>query len=462
MTARRDCILIIEDDPFIRRELIRVFDSSYEVIDAEGRDPALEILGAREVDVVLVDMHLPPDTGTIDEGLRTLDAVRAQAPGTLVLAMSGDGDRDTCLRAAERGAYDFFTKPIDSRELQVIVRRALDRRRMDRNLTRLQSEVERRYDFSALVGLSPPMECLKASIRKVADSNATVMIRGESGTGKELVARALHFNSPRRKNAFIALNCSALPENLVEDELFGHEKGAFTGADRRREGRFEMAHGGTLFLDEIGTLTAAVQAKLLRVLESRRFERVGGKETIIVDFRLVAATNQDLEEEVASRKFRPDLYYRINVVRLDLPPLRARGSDVGLLAEKFLSRFCRDNGAPARRLTDPALACLQAYAWPGNVRELEHLMESLSLLAEGEEIGPEQLPEHIGRRVAATSAAVASISGEGVLWEKQVESFERGLLEEALRRTGGVKTEAAALLGLKKDQMKYLCRKYSL
>ncbi|MBI3449084.1 MAG: sigma-54-dependent Fis family transcriptional regulator [Acidobacteria bacterium] len=462
MTPRRNCILIIEDDPFIRRELIRVFDSTYEVLEADGRDPALEILGAREVDVVLVDMHLPPDTETIDEGLRALDAVRAQAPETLVLAMSGDGDRDTCLRAAERGAYDFFTKPIDSRELQVIVRRALDRRRMDRDLTRLQTELERRYDFSALVGLSPPMECLKASIRKVADSTATVIIRGESGTGKELVARAVHFNSPRRKSAFIALNCSALPENLVEDELFGHEKGAFTGADRRREGRFEMAHGGTLFLDEIGTLTLAVQAKLLRVLESRRFERVGGKETITVDFRLVAATNQDLEEDVAARKFRQDLYYRINVVRLDLPPLRARGSDVGLLAEKFLVRFCRDNGAPARRLTEPAIASLQAYAWPGNVRELEHLMESLSLLADGEQIGPEQLPEHIVRRTHSNSAAVPSSVGEGILWESQVENFERGLLEEALRRSGGVKTEAAALLGLKKDQMKYLCRKYSL
>jgi DNA-binding NtrC family response regulator len=460
MNSRRDCILIIEDDPYIRRQVARIFSDLYDVLEAEGRSAALEALESQDVDVVLVDMHLPPDTNSIGEGLQTLQAVRNAAPRALVLAMSGDGDRDTCLKAAEMGAYDFFTKPIDARELQIIVKRALERLRMDRDISRLQSEIERRYDFRALVGTSPPMDTLKAAIRRVSDSGATVILRGESGTGKELVARAIHFNSPRRKEPFVAVNCSALPENLVEDELFGHEKGAFTGADRRREGRFELAHGGTLFLDEIGTLTSPVQAKLLRVLESRRFERLGGKETLSVDIRLIAATNQDLEEDVAAKRFRQDLYYRINVVRLDLPPLRDRGSDIGLLATQFLERFCRTNNVVPRRLSADALNSLLSYAWPGNVRELEHLMESVSLMAEGEVIEAADLPFHIHRTQQPGAAAIPSIPQEGFLWERQIERFERGLLEMALKKTGGKKSEAAILLGLKRDQMKYLCRKY--
>jgi len=460
--GRRDCILVIEDDPYIRKEIVRLFADTYEILEAGGRARGLELLRSQDVDVVLVDMHLPPDTGSIDEGLTTLAEVRKCAPGALVLAMSGDGDRSTCLRAAESGAYDFFTKPIDTRELRIIVKRTLERRAMDVEMARLQSEVEKRYDFRSLMGTSPPMDALKASIRKVAESTATVMIRGESGTGKELVARALHFNSPRRKGPFVAVNCSALPENLVEGELFGHEKGAFTGADRRHEGRFELADGGTLFLDEIGTLTAAVQSKLLRVLESRRFERLGGKETISVDIRLVAATNQDLEDDVAAKRFRQDLYYRINVVRLDIPPLRDRGSDLPMLASHFLEIFCKANSRPSKRMTDETFSALEAYPWPGNVRELEHLMESLALMTDGTVVRPEHLPSHIRTAGSTTRSVSPSIPEEGILWDRQVESFERGLLEQALQKAGGKKSEAATLLGLKRDQMKYLCRKYSL
>jgi len=462
MIPHKNCILIIEDDLYIRRQVAREFLDVYDVLEADGKAPALEALESHDVDVVLVDMHLPPDTDSIEEGLQTLQAVRKASPGALVLAMSGDGDRDTCLKAAEMGAYDFFTKPIDARELRIIVKRALERLQMDRDIARLQSEIERRYDFRSLVGTSPPMDSLKAAIQRVAESSATVMLRGESGTGKELVARAIHFNSPRRKESFVAVNCSALPENLVEDELFGHEKGAFTGADRRREGRFELAHRGTLFLDEIGTLTSAVQAKLLRVLESRRFERLGGKETLSVDIRLIAATNQDLEEDVAAKRFRQDLYYRMNVVRLDLPPLRDRGSDIGLLANQFLERFCKANNVAQRKLSAGALTSLQSYAWPGNVRELEHLMESVSLMAEGELVQLEDLPSHLHRPQLPGAPSTPSIPQEGILWERQIEGFERGLLEMALKKTGGKKSEAAVLLGLKRDQMKYLCRKYGL
>jgi DNA-binding NtrC family response regulator len=462
MATRRPTILIVEDDLHLRRQIARFFDESYETLEAEGREPAVALLGGRDIDVVLVDMHLPPDTGTIEEGLRTLEAIRGASPRTLALAMSGDRDRATCLKAAEAGAYDFFTKPIDTRELQIIVRRALERRRMDRDITRLQEEVEKRYEFSSLRGVSPEMEDVKSAIRKVADSSATVLIRGESGTGKELVARAIHFNSSRRKGPFVAVNCSALPENLVEDELFGHERGAFTGAERRREGRFEMAHGGTLFLDEIGAISTASQAKLLRVLETKQFERLGGKETVSVDFRLVAATNQELEKDVAERKFRQDLYFRINVVRLDLPPLRERKGDVRLLSSYFLSQFCKSSGVQEKQISPKALACLEAYSWPGNVRELEHVMESLSLMAEGPTIEPDHLPAHARDAHLTSPLAVPTIPEEGILWQGQVESFERGLLEQALGMSKGKKTEAAQRLGLKKDQMKYLCRKYGL
>ncbi len=462
MTGRRPSILVVEDDPHLRRQMTRLFSDPYEVLEAEGREAAVEILADRDADVVLVDMHLPPATGSIDEGLRTMEAIRRAAPRALILAMSGDGDRATCLKAAEAGAYDFFTKPIDTGELQIIVRRALERRRMDEDIQRLQSELEQRYDFGSLKGVSPEMDHLKSTIRKVADSGATVLLRGESGTGKELVARAIHFNSPRRKGPFVAVNCSALPESLAEDELFGHERGAFTGADRRREGRFEMAHGGTLLLDEIGTVSAAIQAKLLRVLESRRFERLGGKETIAVDIRLVAATNQDLEKAVADRAFRQDLYYRINVVRIDLPALRERRGDVAFLAAHFLERAGRAGGVPAKRLEDSARTALERYAWPGNVRELEHLMESLCLMVDSTTIGEEHLPRHVREGAAAAIPITPSIPAEGILWDRQVEKFERGLLERALSLSKGKKVDAAQILGLKKDQMKYLCRKYGL
>jgi len=308
------------------------------------------------------------------------------------------------------------------------------------------------------------MEELKAAIRREADSNATILIRGESGTGKELVASAIHCNSSRRRGPFVPVNCSALPEHLVEDELFGHEKGAFTGADKRREGRFELADRGTLFLDEIGAVSPAVQAKLLRVLETREFERLGGKETVKVDIRLVAATNQDLERDVVEKRFRQDLYYRVNVVRLDLPPLRDRKGDVSMLAAHFLARSCTQNGVPRKRLAPEALARLEAYRWPGNVRELLHLLESLSLMVEGPVVDARHLPPHIVRQSEGTTVSLLtpSIEQETILWHKQVESFERGLLEQALKHSGGKKSAAAQRLGLKRDQMKYLCRKYGL
>jgi two-component system response regulator PilR (NtrC family) len=358
--------------------------------------------------------------------------------------------------------YDFFTKPLDIQELEIIIRRALERRHLETEVRRLREELTRRYDFRNLRGNSPPMQAVKNAIRKVADSSATIMVRGESGTGKELVARAIHFNSSRRNGPFVALNCSAFPEHLVEDELFGHEKGAYTGAVGRREGRFEMADGGSLFLDEVGTLTSGIQAKLLRVLETREFERLGGKDTVKVDIRLVTATNQDLEKDVAEGRFRQDLYYRLNVVAIELPPLRDRGEDIPLLAEHFLDRFCRENSMHRKHLSSDAMDCLQAYEWKGNVRELEHLIESLVLLTDGNTIAARDLPKGLRERTPSGSLAGLALPDSGIMLEKHVADYERTLLANALQKAAGKKKEAAQLLGLNKDQMKYLCRKYNL
>jgi DNA-binding NtrC family response regulator len=462
MADRRPRILIVEDDHHLRRQIARLFGAPYEVQEAEDRGSALTALAGGDFDVALVDMHLPPESRTIEEGIETLKAIRAEAPGTLVLATSGDGDRATCLKAVESGAYDFFTKPIDARELQIIVRRALERRTMEREMARLQAELERRFEFESLLGRSAAMDRLKSSIRKIADSNATVLLLGESGTGKELAARAIHYNSPRRKRPFVALNCAALPEHLVEDELFGHERGAFTGAVQRREGRFEMANGGTLLLDEVGMLSPAIQAKLLRVLETREFERVGGSGTVKVDIRLIAATNEDLEEAVRQKRFRGDLYFRLNVVSMRIPPLRDRDGDIALLAAHFLHASCRANNRPLKRLHEETLARLSGLPWPGNVRELEHLMESVSLMVDEDVILPHHITSQTTPRELRVTPVTPSIPEEGILWQKQIEDYERGLLENALKLSEGKKSEAARRLGLKKDQMKYLCKKYGL
>jgi DNA-binding NtrC family response regulator len=288
------------------------------------------------------------------------------------------------------------------------------------------------------------------------------MIRGESGTGKELVARAIHFNSGRRDGPFVALNCSAFPEHLVEDELFGHEKGAFTGAVARREGRFEMADGGTLFLDELGTLPPPIQAKLLRVIETRSFERLGGRDTVHVDIRLVTATNADIEKDVQEGRFRQDLYYRLNVVPLLLPSLRERPEDLPLLADHFLDRFCRENNARRKRFSQDALDALVTHAWRGNVRELENTIESLVLLTDDEVIQARDLPQEIRSPLPAQRMERIGLPDEGIQLEQQVAGYERALLVKALERTDGRKKEAGELLGLNRDQMKYLCRKYSL
>jgi DNA-binding NtrC family response regulator len=447
-------VLIAEDDAGLLDQLRWALRDHFEVTGARDATEARALLESAP-DLCLFDLRLPP-SGRVEEGLELLQEARRRDPEATVVMMSGEEDRRVAVRSVELGAFDFFRKPVDAAEILVILKRALERRRLLRENRELKEQASGLKSFDRLVGSSAPMRRLFAEIEKVAPTDATVLLQGESGTGKELVAHAIHDRSPRRQRPFVAVNASALPETLAESELFGHEKGSFTGAIASRPGRFELAHGGTLLLDEIGTLSASVQSKLLRALETREVERVGGRRSIPVDFRLISATNEDLEERVAAGTFREDLFYRINAIPLRIPPLREREEDIPLLAEHFLAKFKSRHRRPARRLSAGVLERLGAHPWRGNVRELEHVVEMLVLFSDDETIGEEDLPR------AFRPSATAPIREIPASFAKAVEVFERKLLSDAIAQAGGVKAEAARRLGLDGNQIKYLCRKYGL
>ncbi len=448
-------ILVVEDDAFLLEQLTWALKGKFAVSAARDATEGRARLDAG-ADVYLFDLRLPPSQ-TVEEGFGLLREARRRDPDATVVVMSGESERREALRAIELGAFDFFRKPIDAAELLVILGRALERRRLLAENRALRLETGPPGPFDRLVGKSAPMRRLFEDIRRVAPSDATVLIVGESGTGKELVAHAIHDGSPRVGRPFVAVNAAALPESLAESELFGHEKGAFTGAVSSRPGRFELASGGTLFLDEIGTLSLALQAKLLRAIESREIERVGGRRAIPVDLRLVSATNEDLESRAAQGTFREDLLYRINTIPLRIPPLRERLEDLEPLCDHFLAKFAERHGRPVRRLSPAVLDRFREHPWRGNVRELEHVIEMLVLFSDREEIGEEDLPRALRGRPAATAGPQT-----GVSFEKAVEDFERRLLTDAIAQAGGVKAEAARRLGLDGNQIKYLCRKYGI
>ncbi|HEY6052135.1 MAG TPA: sigma-54 dependent transcriptional regulator [Thermoanaerobaculia bacterium] len=447
-------ILVVEDDPFLLDQLRWTLKGGFEVRGARDATEGRALLES-DPDLYLFDLRLPP-SGQVEEGFGLLSEVKRRNPEATVIMMSGEEDRQAALRSIELGAFDFFRKPVDPAELIVILKRALERRRLLAENRELKDERQREVAFDQLVGQSAPMLRLFRKIEKVAPSDAAVMLQGESGTGKELVAHSIHERSPRRARPFVAVNGSALPETLAESELFGHEKGAFTGAIASRPGRFEMAQGGTLFLDEIGTLSAAVQAKLLRVLESREVDRLGGRRTVPVDFRLISASNEDLEGRVAAGTFREDLYYRISTVPIRIPPLRERKDDIPLLVEHFLARYAERHRKPPRRLADGVIERMMAHPWRGNVRELKHVVEMLVLFSESDVIGEEDLPR------ALRTTTVAHPVEPPVSFAGAVEEFERKILSDAIAAAGGVKAEAARRLKLDPNQIKYLCRKYSL
>jgi DNA-binding NtrC family response regulator len=460
-------LVIIDDDHFLREQLVWALKEDFELVQCADRDSGLKTAMAERPDLVLLDLHLPP-TNTLADGLGNIAEIRRIDPRTVIIVMTGDEDSEAPLLAVEAGAHDYFRKPIDMRELRIIINRALERRRIEQENIRLRREIESRYSFSHLIGYSEPMMEVFAAIRKVADSTATVSIRGESGTGKELVARAIHHNSQRREGPFVGVSCTALPENLIEAELFGHEKGAYTGAVGAVEGRFERANGGTLFLDEIGTLSLALQAKLLRVLEEREVTRLGGTKSTKVDFRLITATNEDLEQAIVQRRFREDLYYRIQVVPIYLPPLRERTEDIPLLIEHFIQRFCEEQKIKPRQVGQEALQYLINYSWKGNVRELENLVQRLVVMTDAERIDVSHLPAHIlVQEVAMDPSRIDSsrkvrLTSAGLNLDQEVATYEYELMRAALELAGGVKIKAAELLQLNKDRMKYLSKKYNL
>jgi two-component system response regulator PilR (NtrC family) len=452
-------ILVVEDDVLLREQVCLALRGDWEVHEASDPEAAAGVLDRTAIDVLLLDLQLRQN-GSVEDGFSVLRDLRRRSSDAMVIVMTGDKHHGTRLRAVDEGAYDCFMKPFDVREVRLMVQRCLERLELMRENSRLKAEMLRQASFEQLVGCSEAMAAVYETIRRVADSPATVLIQGESGTGKELAARAVHFLSSRRDAPFIPVHCSALPETLIETELFGHEKGAFTGAVSAREGRFELAHRGTLFLDEVGTLNPNLQTKLLRVLEEKQFERIGGRKTIQVDVRLVAATNENLEDMASRGAFREDLFFRLNVIPIRMPPLRERKDDIPILANHFLRQYCTQYQIPQRRVSAEALQLLMAHEWKGNVRELENVVQRCVLLSDCEEILPKHLPPQLSSACASRKESQTIIPAEGLNFSLAVEQYERKLLDAALQATGGVKMRAARLLKLSKEQMKYLCRKH--
>lgn len=459
--AKRSRVGVVSDDTTLRTNLAGALRNEFEVLEGKDYGAAYDLLRESELDLMLLDMKLP------DGGLRQCTALLEELDqsdiDTLVIIVSDDHKKSSALRVMGSGAYDYFLKPVDPDVLRTIIDRAIEKLRIERENRLLRDEIHRKNAMGDLLGSADSMRALFESIRRVARTATTVVIRGESGTGKELVARAIHDLSRRRNRPFLSVNCAALPETLMEAELFGYEKGAFTGAEATKEGRIELAHRGTLFLDEIGTLSLALQSKLLRVVEEHTLVRLGGKRQIKVDFRLLTATNENLEELVESGAFREDLYYRIHVVPLFVPALRERVEDIPLLIEYFLKVYCAINRLPTKRLDDEALHALKRYPWPGNVRELENVVQRMVLMTDGELIRLKDVP----RDVVQTSNHLSDrrrfrLPAQGFKLDEEVTAYERRWLEAALAQAKGVKTKAAELLGLKKDRMKYLCRRHKL
>lgn len=454
-------VAVVEDDPLLRQQIAISLSKDYRVVEAGDRIQAEKMLKAENPELALVDLNLPP-SGKIQEGMKLIEQVKTSGSDTVVIVMSGNTDMKTVWKAIEAGAYDYFKKPFDLAELKLIVRRALEKQEIERENGRLRQALAGDHSFQDIIGQSPAMQKVFDAIKRVARSSTTVIVRGESGTGKELIARAIHHRSQRSGQPFISVNCAALPESLVESELFGHERGAFTGAVAARAGRFELAHDGTLFLDEIGAVSQAIQAKLLRVLEERTFERVGGTKQMQADVRLITATNEDLEKKVSEGQFREDLYYRINVFPIALPALRERREDIPLLLDHFLRSYCAQNHLPSKTIEPGAIEALVAHPWKGNVREMENLIQTLVLMCDERVITTAHLPSYMFGYSPAGQSGSSNMPSEGQSLEKAVQQFEHDLLVSALKKTGGVKTKAAQLLGIDKNQMKYLCRKHKL
>lgn len=429
-------IMIVDDEKNTREGLKWALEATgAEIHLASDGEEALVRLGSQPVDLVLSDLKMP----RLD-GMELLTHVREESPETDFVILTGHGTVETAVEAMKKGAFDYVIKPVNIDELQLMIQRCFEQKDLRRENEQLRAAVNDRYGFDSIIGRSPQMENVFEKIRQVAPTRASVLVQGETGTGKELIAKAIHFNSPRRRRPFIAVNCGALTQTLLESELFGHEKGAFTGAVKQKPGRFELANGGTIFLDEIGETTPELQVRLLRVLQEQEFERVGGVKTVKVDTRVVAATNKDLKKEVEAGRFREDLYYRLNVVRIDLPSLRERTDDIPLLVHQFLKEFCKEHGKELQ-IGPKAMTVLQNYHWPGNVRQLRTIIESAVILTPGKEIQPRNLPEEVRSDLSPANAVKLRVG-------MTVTDAERELIRATLSEFGGNKAKAARVLGL--------------
>ncbi len=448
---KKPVILIADDERNAREGLARALRRSFEVLLADGGQQALELLQAQPVDALLSDVRMPGM-----DGLTLLQRALALQPAPVCIMLTAYGTIELAVEAMRRGAYDFMTKPINLDRLELVLQRALRARTVEQENRQLHEELDSRYGLENLIGESAPMQELFATIRQVADARATVLIEGESGTGKELVAHAIHRLGPRARGPYIAVHCAALSPTLLESELFGHEKGAFTGAAERRQGRFELADGGTLFLDEIGEIDPATQVKILRVLEERSFERVGGRETVHVDVRVIAATNRDLKKMVEEGTFREDLFFRLYVVNLRLPPLRERPGDLPLLIQHFVRHFAQENGKKLEGITPDAVSALAAHPWPGNVRELRNVIERMVVLARGDRLTARDLPPSF-RPTGGEASALVPKGGP-----LSLEDAERQMIVRALKAHDNNVTRAAADLGISRRTLHRKLNEYNL
>jgi DNA-binding NtrC family response regulator len=444
-------ILVVDDEQLIRWSLReRLTSAGFDVIEAATGAEALAKAGDG-VDLILLDYRLP-DT----DGLSVLRKVKEQQPDVLVILLTAYGSVQSAVESIKLGAYHYVNKPFDLDELLVTVNQALETSRLRREVRALRARETEPYSFDHIIGESPPMKAVKALLAKIATSPAsTVLLMGETGTGKDLAAKALHYNSDRSQRSFVNITCSALPETLLESELFGHERGAFTDARQQKKGLFETANGGSVFLDEIGEMAPALQAKLLRFLEEKTFKRVGGLTDLHVDVRVIAATHRDLEQQVRDGRFREDLYYRLSVLPVRLPALRERPGDVPLLVKYYVDAYNREFRKQVKEVSASALKALEAYGWPGNVRELRNAVERAMLLAEGSELGPDDF-QMLG--LGRVSPRVFELPADGV----DFEALERDLLSQALSRAKGNQTQAATLLGMNRDQIRYRIEKFGL
>ena len=451
--------LLVADDERSMRELLElVFKrEGHQVTSVSNGREALAALAQGSCDLIVTDVKMPDLNG-----IELLKAVREQAPDTMVIMMTAFATINSAREAFKLGADDFIQKPFDIDEFKLIVRKALEKRDLRQENALLKRELHRRGQLGDIIGRSPKMQAVYQMIETVAANSSTVLVNGESGTGKELVARAIHNLSARRDRPFVSVNCGAFTETLLESELFGYVKGAFTGAQTNRKGLFEAADSGTIFLDEIGEMTLAMQVKLLRVLQERRIRRVGGTEEMPVDTRIIAATNRDLEKMVKSGEFREDLYYRVSVIPLELPPLRQRREDIADLVQHFLTKFAAQSGHAIKRCHPEVVRYLEEYDWPGNVRELENTIERAVALEMGEEIQPTRLPERILRYSPQQASGELNLPDTGIDLENYLRELEKSYLLEALRRTGGNQTRAAELLHMTVRSLRHCLDKYGI